>query len=166
MSPSDASPGRRVLRMWELLRPVPAGRWLFSKALGWMVPYSGTVSPRVRCLAPGTCVAEIRDRRGVRNHLDSVHAVALANLGELVTGLSTLTALPPRVRGIAVELSVAYEKKARGRIRARCRTEVPPVDEQREHVARGQLVDRDGDVVARVEATWRLSPPAEEDDGA
>jgi len=76
-----------------------------------------------------------------------------------VTGLATLTALPDGVRGIVRELGAEYEKKARGRVTAECRTEVPPVRETREHVARAEIRDAEGDVVARVEATWRLSAP-------
>ena len=127
-----------------------------------MVPYSGTVRPRILELEPGRCRVRMRERRRVRNHLDSVHATALATLGELATGLATLTALPPGVRGILTGLEVEYEKKARGVLTASCRSEPPetagaggPVD----HRAVGEIHDADGDRAATVRATWRLSPP-------
>lgn len=158
MSRDDAAPGSRILSLWRLLRPLPGGEWIFSRVLGWMVPYSGTTRPRVRELEPGRCVVELPDRRRVRNHLDSLHAAALANVGELATGMATLAALPPDARGILVDLSASYEAKARGRITARCRTEVPEVEAALEHRARAGLRNGDGEVVARVEATWRLAP--------
>lgn len=158
MGRSHPVPGDRLLRLWLRLRPFPGGRRLFSRAVGWIAPYSGSIRPRVRELEPGRCVVEMADRRRVRNHLDSIHAGALLNLGELASGLATLTALPPDARGIVVSLRADYVKKARGRMRAECRTVVAPVPEPRDHRARAEIRDRAGDRVATVEATWRLAP--------
>lgn len=156
--PNEA-PGGRLLRAWSALERVPGGDWLFSRLVGWMAPYSGTTGARVRELAPGRCAVELRERRRVRNHLDSVHAVALVNVGELATGLATLTALPTGVRGIVVRLGAEYEKKARGLIRAECRTDVEPpgAGQDVEHRAVAELRDGSGDRVATVTAVWRLS---------
>ncbi len=162
MSRDAAAPGERVLGLWRSLSRWPGGERLFSFLLGRMVPYSGSVRPRIRHLEPGRCRAGMRERRRVRNHLGSVHATALATLGELVTGLATLTALPPGVRGILTALEVEYEKKARGRLVAECRSDPPRPeagDGSVEHPAVGEIRDEDGDRVATVRATWRLSPP-------
>lgn len=154
-----AAPGPRLRRLWRRLAPLPGGRRLFSFAVGRMAPYTGSMGARVRGLAPGRCAVELPDRRRVRNHLGSVHAVALANLGELATGLATTAALPAGVRGIVVGLEAEYRKKARGRLRAVCRTELPPVEAPVEHRARAEIRDPEGDVVAVVTAIWRLAPP-------
>lgn len=132
-----------------------------------MAPYSGTTGAVVRALEPGRCRVEMKERRRVRNHLDSIHAVALVNVGELATGLATLTALPPGARGIIVELNAEYEKKARGVVRAECRDAMPrvegrPIEELEasvRHRAVARIRDREDDVVASVTATWRISPP-------
>lgn len=161
MSSSAAAPGERLLRLWRAVSGLPGGAWLFSRAVGWVAPYSGTTAATVRRLEPGRCRVELRERRRVRNHLDSIHAVALVNVGELATGLATLTALPPGVRGIVVGLAAEYEKKARGVVRADCRTEVDrPVTEPAEHRAVARLRDAADDRVATIRAEWRLSPPA------
>lgn len=153
-------PGRHLLRAWRVCRSLPAGGWLFGRLVGWMAPFSGTVRPRVSELEPGRARVWFPDRRRVRNHLDSVHAVALVDLGELATGLATLTALPEGVRGILVALSCRYEKKGRGRMTAECVSRPPEIGgEPVEHDARVDILDPDGDVVARVTSTWRLQRP-------
>lgn len=161
MSSDPSSAGASLLRSWRRLRGWPGGTWLFSRLVGWMAPYSGSTRARVRELEPGRCVAVLPDRRRVRNHLDSIHAVALVNVGELASGLAMLTALPAETRSIVVGLECLYEKKARGRIRVDGEARPPDrVTEPVEAVARAVLRDEAEDVVARVAVTWRLSPPA------
>jgi acyl-coenzyme A thioesterase PaaI-like protein len=124
-----------------------------------MAPYTGSMGAVVRDLEPGYARITLRDRRTVRNHLTSIHAVALANLGELATGLAVTTALARSVRGIPIRLSVTYLKKARGTITAECRSAPRrEITEPTDHAAVAKLTNRDGDLVAEVEAVWRLGP--------
>lgn len=162
MASDPTAPGDRVLGLWRSLERWPGGDRLFSFLLGRMVPYSGTIRPRVLELEPGRCRVVIRERRRVRNHLRSVHATALATLGELATGLATLTALPPGVRAILTGLEVEYEKKARGRLTADCATTPPELDDAGSptaHRAAAEIRDAGGDRVVTLEAVWRLERP-------
>jgi len=158
MSRKHESPGAALLAAWDTLTAFPGGARLFSWYVGRLAPYSGSMGARVQSLSPGHARIELKDRRRVRNHLDSVHAIALANLGELTTGLAMTTALPPTVRGIPVQLTIEYEKKARGRLTAECRCRVPEVAEPVDHTADAEIVDAEGDVVARIAVRWRLGP--------
>jgi len=94
--------GPALRRRWHQLSAVPGGRWLFSRLLGWVAPYTGTLGGRVEALEPGYSRVVLRDRRAVRNHLRSVHAIALCNLGEVATGLALMNSLPDKTRGILV----------------------------------------------------------------
>jgi len=149
-------PGARLLATWRRLRPLPGGKRLFSWIAGRMARYSGSIGGQVEELEPGYCRIVLRDRPAVRNHLSSVHAVALTNLGELASGLAMLVALPPGIRGIVLRLDTRYLKKARGRLIAECRCEVPVVDETTDHVIEAGIRDQAGELVAILEATWRL----------
>ncbi len=124
-----------------------------------MVPYTDSIGAHVRELSAGHARVTMADRRRVRNHLRSVHAIALANLGEVATGLAMITAAPQDVRSILVALSVTYLRKARGRLQAECRCEMVLVTETLEQDVAADITNPAGEVVARVVARWRLSPP-------
>jgi acyl-coenzyme A thioesterase PaaI-like protein len=152
----DASHGARMLAAWQRLHRLPGGRWLFSRAVGRVAPYTGSIGARVEALEPGAATVSLQDRRRVRNHLRSVHAIALANLGELATGLAMVSALPPGVRGIPTAIYIEYAKKARGTLTCTAEVAVPEVSEPTSHEVRGDIRDAAGDVVASIRVTWQL----------
>jgi acyl-coenzyme A thioesterase PaaI-like protein len=124
-----------------------------------MVPYSSTIRASVEFLEPGYARLRLRDRRRVRNHLGSVHAVALTNLGELASGLALVTSVPPDVRSIVTRLETRFHHKARGNLVAACRTAPEVIEADTERKVQATIHDTAGVLVAEVWATWRLSPP-------
>lgn len=158
MAKAAGSPGKAMREAWERCRRLPAGDRLFSWALGRMVPYSGSIGAVVRDLAPGRARVELADRRRVRNHLDSIHAVALMNLAELSTGLALNTALPDDARAILVRLTIEYVKKARGTLTSECALAPIASSERREVDVAAEIRDASREVVARAAALWLVGP--------
>jgi acyl-coenzyme A thioesterase PaaI-like protein len=160
MSRNVRSHGHAIRESWKRLSSFPGGRWLFGRMLSRMVPYTGTIRPRFLEIRPGFARVAMRDRRAVRNHLDSVHAIALTNLAEVTSGVAMVVALPDDVRGIPIRISIEFVKKARGELTAECRCEVPKVYTPIELELHPEIRDSDGDVVARATVRWRLAPIA------
>jgi acyl-coenzyme A thioesterase PaaI-like protein len=123
-----------------------------------MVPYSGSVRPRILHLEPGHARVAIPDRRANRQHLGSVHAVALMNLCEMTSGMAMICGLPADVRGIVTSMSIEFLKKARGTITAEARVAIPTVTADTEFDVTAECQDPTGVVVARATIRWRLGP--------
>lgn len=145
---------------WRHLSPIPYGNLAFSKLVGLRIPYSGSIGATVLELSDGHARVELKDKRGVRNHLDCIHAIALINLGELTTGLAVFHRLDGRAKGIVTGLRIEYLKKARGTITASCDVEVPEAPGKHDLEVEGVLRDSGGETVAKVWATWQIKQGA------
>jgi acyl-coenzyme A thioesterase PaaI-like protein len=110
---------RNLIRQtWDLLSGVPGGKAVFSRLVGRMAPYTGTINAQVTVLRTGYAEVQMADKRSVRNHLDCVHAIALANLAELAGNVALMYSLPDDARFIVSGMDIEYMKKARGTITA------------------------------------------------
>ena len=143
---------------WSRFRDLPGGPWLFSRLFGLAIPYSGSVRPRILFLGPGRAVISMGDRRGVRNHLASIHAIALTNLAEMTTGLALGFGLPDGMRTILVRVECEFLKKARGTITAASDAPVFSGVVEREVLVESTLTNEAGDVVAKGRAVWLAGP--------
>ena len=158
MATTTRTPEGAIREQWQRLGGSPLGKRLFSVLLGRIVPYTGTLGAQVEELRAGYARATLRDRRRVRNHLRSIHAIALMNLAELVTGLALNYAMRPDARSILKGLSIEYHKKARGTITGEATAPVLESNEERDIEVEGTLRDEAGEVVATARASWRVGP--------
>lgn len=143
---------------WERLRYLPGGRRLFDRLLGLAIPYTGALGAQVLSLEIGHARVRLPDRHGVRNHLDSIHAIALANLAELTGNLALVYSLPPDARFIVKGLSIEYLKKARGDIIGECHCEPISSSERRSYPLEVKLTDASGTLVAKARLETLVGP--------
>ena len=149
------------LRHWNRLSRYPFGKRFFSWLIGRIAPYTGTISPLIQKFEEGKIEVLLRDRKRVRNHLNSIHAIALMNVGEVSTGLAVVSTLPENARAIIVHLEIDFIKKARGPILSSCeyKRDYPiPLIERKEVNAEALLTNAEGVQVAKVRARWLVGP--------
>jgi acyl-coenzyme A thioesterase PaaI-like protein len=141
---------RNVIKLaWDVLSTLPGGKVVFSHLVGRMAPYTGTIHAHITVLRAGYAEVQLADRRAVRNHLDCVHAIALANLAELAGNVALAYSLPDDGRFIVSGLEIEYTKKARGTITAVGEAPVPRTSVRAAYDVPVTLRDASGDEVAR-----------------
>ncbi|BBH51912.1 DUF4442 domain-containing protein [Fluviispira sanaruensis] len=155
--PDFSSPSELIKVTWEKLNKFPAGNIIFSSLVSHYIPYTGSISPTVLKIENGTAQVKIKDRKSIRNHLNCIHAIALANIGEFSTGLSITSQLPKSAKGILVRIEVEYLKKARGDLIAEAQFLLPEqFKSEDEFKIVSHIKDAKNIVVSKVYATWKI----------
>lgn len=91
--------------------PVLGGR-LFDLAFSQKAPYFFTIRPHFTVIEPNHAEVLIRKRRGVKNHIGTVHAIALCNGLEAAMGALAEASIPRDKRWIPKGMEVSYTAKA------------------------------------------------------
>ncbi len=139
---------------WHKLKDLPGGKWAFSRAMGIIVPYTGTILPFVQSMDNGAATVYFLNKRRVRNHLGSVHAAASLNLIELAANLALLSR-PESFRCIVTHLEGTFRRKGVGKwIRATCDTK----DLELTRLTTAQVILWDDKLrkVAEGSCTWKI----------
>ncbi len=146
----------RFFSLWQSVSSTRIGRVLFSYLIRFFNPYTGALGAQIEVLEKGYSRVSLKDKAKNRNHLNSVHAIALTNLGEFTSGIAVLTSLDKNTRGIVTHLSSEFVKKARGTLSAESRCVLPNIEDVCDYTVMCEIFDEVKDLVCRVEVTWRL----------
>jgi acyl-coenzyme A thioesterase PaaI-like protein len=101
-----------ALKLYNKLTRYPLGRWLFTRLICFKAPYFGSISPRFELLEVGKAVVSMPRKRAVKNHIGTIHAIALCNLAEMIAGTLIEVSLPKTMRWIPKGMTVRYTKKS------------------------------------------------------
>lgn len=146
-----------LLAAWKKLGDNAIGRAIVSKALCVKAPYFGTIKPQFVDVQPGRVEVFFKKRRGVTNHINTVHAIAMCNSAEAAGGVCIDVSLDSNYRWIPVGMEVKYQKMAKTDLRAIC--EYPDY----QNITAGDVVmpvgvfDTNGEEVFHADITMRVS---------
>lgn len=145
----------QVLTMWNKAGALPLGTRVFSLLFAQKAPYFASIRPRFTVLEPNRAELVIPKRRGVQNHLGTVHAIALCNGLEAAMGALAEATIPADKRWIPKGMEVAYTAKATSDITCIAETDAEQwTSDDPDLPVRVRGVRDDGTVV--VEGTIRL----------
>ena len=88
------------------------GERLFSFAFSQVAPYFWSIRPRFTVIEPNHAEVVIPKRRAVKNHIGTVHAIALCNGLEAAMGLVAEATCPDHQRWLPRGLNVEYLAKS------------------------------------------------------
>jgi len=142
---------------FEKFSKYPYGKTLYSWAIGFISPYSGSISPIIENLTYSSTKVIVNETRALRNPFGSIHAAALVNLGELACGIVVLSALTQKnKRGIPTGLKATYIKKARGKITAVVGG-VKISDEATQYTCEANIYDSNSECVCSITVDFTIS---------
>ena len=151
-----------VLDLYTKVTKLPQGRRIFSLLFSQKAPYFATVRPRFVDLRPNYAELTIRKRRGVQNHIGTVHVIAICNGLEAAMGALAEATVPDNKRWIPKGMEVDYTAKATSDIT--CIAETDPeqwAGDDPDVPVRVRGVREDGTIVVQgVIRLWVTEKPA------
>ena len=155
----------QMSRMLSKLDGLPTGlrRWLTSKMLGRVVPMVGTAGLQFEEVSSQRVVVHIRNRKPVQNHIQGVHAAAMALLAETATGFCVGMNLPDDKLPLIKTLKVNYLKRAQGDMKAVAQLRPEQVEQiltldKGEVTVPVQITDSTGAEPIQCEMVWAWVP--------
>jgi acyl-coenzyme A thioesterase PaaI-like protein len=101
-----------VLGLYRSLARLPKGRTVFSVVFARKAPYFRSIRPRFRDVRPNRAELVVADRKRVRNHIGTVHVIAICNGLEAAMGALAEATVPAGKRWIPKGMRVEYVGKA------------------------------------------------------
>ena len=114
-----AQPNRLARSVAKLDRvPAVLRPWARNKVMGRAVPFTGTAGLDFAHMAPERVEIAVANVRRVQNHIQGVHAAAMALLAETATGMVVGMNVRDDCIPLAKALKMAFKKRATGAMRA------------------------------------------------
>lgn len=155
----------RLARVVHKFDGYPAGlrRFLITWAFGGTVHFVRTAGVKFLELTEERAVLRLANKRRVQNHIGTLHAAAVALLGETATGAVFGMSVPDDKFPILRSMRINYIKRSQGALRAEAWLSA----EQRASFARDEkgdiavpvkITDETGEPTVEAEFTWSWRP--------
>ncbi|HEX4300545.1 MAG TPA: DUF4442 domain-containing protein [Gammaproteobacteria bacterium] len=155
----------RLARMVHKFDGYPARlrRFLITWAFGGTVHFVRTAGVKFQELTEERAVLTLTNRRRVQNHIATVHAAAVALIGETGTGAVFGMSVPDDKFPILKSMRINYTKRSQGALRAEATLspemrERPWVEEKGEIAVPVKITDETGEATVDAEYVWAWRP--------
>lgn len=134
-----------------------------SVTLGRAVRFAGTAGVKVEKLTDYEAILTLKNRKKVQNHIGSIHAAAMALLGESATGFLVGMSVPDSRIPVIKTMHIDYVKRCTGDLRAEAKLTVEQVqrilrEEKGEVTVPVVITDEKGIEPIHCEYIWAWTP--------
>ncbi len=147
-----------ALKAWNRLKASGPGRWLFSRFVCFKAPYFSSISPLFLRLETGIAVVSIKKRHKVKNHIGTIHAIAMANLCEIAAGTVMEASLPLTMRWIPKGMTIQYLAKAESTVTVTAKMEAVAHGDPRDIIVDCSVKDVNGKEVVHADICMYVTP--------
>jgi acyl-coenzyme A thioesterase PaaI-like protein len=116
----------QVQQLYDSLARFPGGKRVFSLGFTRKAPYFRSIRPQFVQIRPNFASLRLPDRRAVRNHIGTVHAIAVCNGLEAAMGALAEATVPAGKRWLPKGMTVSYLAKSTSDLV--CTAETDPAD--------------------------------------
>jgi acyl-coenzyme A thioesterase PaaI-like protein len=154
----------RLARVVHKFERFPGGlrRSLITWAFGGTVPFVRTAGLKFEALTAERAVLTVRNRRKVQNHIHTLHAAAVALLGETATGAVFGMSVPDDKVPLLKSMRIAYIKRSQGDLRAEATLPAGLrarfTEEKGEFAVPVRITDETGEPTVEAEYIWAWRP--------
>jgi len=158
--------GKKSLHNFEIFKlcnkfSYLGGKYFFSGLVTFFAAYTASISAYVDDLSNNQSIIILYDYPWLRNPFSSIHAIALANLGEYASGIVLVSQLQQKkdIRGVPIKITTEYYKKARGTLKAiSYGTNLSDITKKCEIILLTDIYDSKNILVAKTFVTWSMEP--------
>ena len=141
------------LENYIVMKKHPLGKELSSYLILLTSPYTSSINPIIENYNDTYCESYIEDTKSIHNPFNSIHALALTNLGELTSSLLILEEFKKnKQKGIITNISTTYFKKARGKI-----TAISNINSFKNEEIKCDLYNEEKNLICTVKIKWKIS---------
>ena len=155
----------RLARSVAQLERVPAflRPWLRNRVLGRAVPFTGAAGLNYVEMSPVQVVVSVPNVRRVQNHIQGVHAAAMALLAETATGMVVGMNVRDDCLPLCKTMHIDFKRRAQGGLRAVARLsaaqrELMQKNDKGEVSVLVQVSDESGEQPIQCEFIWEWIP--------
>jgi acyl-coenzyme A thioesterase PaaI-like protein len=155
----------RLARSLAKLERIPAflRPWLRNRVMGRAVPFTGTAGLNFAEMSPEQVVITVPNVRRVQNHIQGVHAAAMALLAETATGMVVGMNVRDDCLPLCKTLHIDFKRRAQGGLRAVARLsaaqrELMQKNDKGEVSVLVQVSDESGEQPIQCEFIWAWIP--------
>ena len=165
VAPLSAPRPNRLARSVAKLERIPAflRPWLRNRVMGRAVPFTGTAGLNFAEMSPEQVVITVPNVRRVQNHIQGVHAAAMALLAETATGMVVGMNVRDDCLPLCKTLHIDFKRRAQGGLRAVARLspaqrELMLKNDKGEVSVLVQVSDDSGEQPIQCEFVWAWIP--------